>query len=98
MTPEERISRALRALYEAQEHVQPEDSSLNVEFTTQIERLRSRLEQIAGAAALREFDERRLLPASVSETPGPNEQLARELLLDPVDSCANGGGADIKDN
>ena len=38
---------------------EPADSKLSVEFRTQIERLRSKLEQIAGPAALAAFDEQR---------------------------------------
>ena len=57
-----RIKHALIALYQAHEHLppdEPEDSKLNVEFRTQIERLRTKLQQIAGADALRAFDEER---------------------------------------
>jgi hypothetical protein len=45
-----------------QEHLppdEPEDSKLKVEFRTQIERLRSKLQQIAGVDALNRFDEQR---------------------------------------
>ena len=47
------------ALYLAQEEVPPdeqEDSKISMELRTQIKRLRSKLEQIAGAAALAKFD------------------------------------------
>ena len=57
-----RIKHALIALYEAQEHLPPDepaDSKLVVEFRTQIERLRSKLQQIAGVDALHRFDEQR---------------------------------------
>ena len=54
-----RIKHALIALYQAEEHLppeDPEDSKLKVEFKTQIERLRSKLELIAGKDALAQFD------------------------------------------
>jgi hypothetical protein len=57
-----RIKHALTALYEAETHLpadEPDDSQLKTEFRTQIERLRGKLEQIAGAAALEKFDEDR---------------------------------------
>jgi hypothetical protein len=57
-----RIKHALIALYQAEEHLppdEPEDSKLKVEFRAQIERLRGKLQQIAGADALKEFDEQR---------------------------------------
>jgi len=58
-----RIKHALIALYQAQEHLPPDepvDSKLSVEFRTQIDRLRSKLQQIAGADVLNQFDEQRL--------------------------------------
>ena len=57
-----RIKHALVALYQAQEHLppdEPEDSKLKIEFRTQIERLRGKLQQISGAEALSQFDEQR---------------------------------------
>jgi len=57
-----RIKHALIALYGAQEHLppdEPEDSKLKLEFRAQITRLRSKLQQIAGEAALAEFDANR---------------------------------------
>ena len=57
-----RIKHALIALYQAEEHLppdEPEDSKLKIEFRTQIERLRSKLQQIAGVDALNQFDEQR---------------------------------------
>jgi hypothetical protein len=57
-----RIKHALVALYQAEEHLppdEPEDSKLKIEFRTQIERLRGKLQQIAGAEALKQFDEQR---------------------------------------
>ena len=56
-----RIKHALVALYQAREHLppdEPEDSKLSVEFRTQIERMRAKLAQIAGQGALKAFDER----------------------------------------
>ena len=92
-----RIKHALIALYDAEEHLppdEPDDSRLKIEFRTQIERLRSKLQQIAGPAVLRQFDADRkdripIAPVSGSNTyatlPGrmTNEQLAHELLYDP---------------
>ena len=93
-----RIKHALVALYEAEGHLPPDespDSQLRVEFRTQIERLREKLSQIAGPAALAAFDElrsqfqpcRSVKPSSsgVATISGcmTNEQLAHELLLDP---------------
>ena len=57
-----RIKHALIALYQAEEHLppdEPEDSKLKIEFRTQIERLRNKLLQIAGADAVKLFDEQR---------------------------------------
>jgi len=57
-----RIKHALIALYQAEEHLppdEPEDSKLKTEFRTQIERLRSKLQQIAGVDTLNRFDEER---------------------------------------
>jgi len=55
-----RIKHALVALGQAQRHLppsEPETSRLKIEFRTQIERLRNKLRQIAGPAALAQFDE-----------------------------------------
>ena len=57
-----RIKHALVALYQAEVHLPPDepaDSKLKVEFRTQIERLRGKLQQIGGAEALAQFDEQR---------------------------------------
>ena len=57
-----RIKHALLALYQAQEHLPPvesEESNLRAEFSAQIDRLRSKFRQIAGADALAAFDEQR---------------------------------------
>jgi hypothetical protein len=57
-----RIKHALIALYQAEDNLpadEPEDSKLKIEFRTQIERLRSKLQQIAGPDALRVFDQER---------------------------------------
>ena len=61
-----RIKHALIALYAAQQQLpfdEPEDSKLKVEFRVQIERLRSKLSQIAGPAALAQFDADRMTGA-----------------------------------
>ena len=57
-----RIKHALIALYQAEEHLppdEPEDSKLKIEFRTQIDRLRTKLQQIAGRDELAAFDELR---------------------------------------
>jgi hypothetical protein len=69
-----RIKHALVALYQAEEHLpadEPEDSKLKIEFRTQIDRLRSKLQQIAGADALQKFDEERLSGALTGACPPP---------------------------
>lgn len=110
-----RIKHALIALYQAQEHLPPEepdDSKLKIEFRTQIERLRSKLQQIAGVDAVAQFDEQRgtgNVQAIVGEgtntgagayasLPGrmTNEQLAHELLLDPVFQLDDTGGCCVE--
>ena len=93
-----RICHALTALEEAQLQLpenEPSDSRLSVEFCTQIERLRSKLQQIAGADKLQEYDDsRRAARAAGEQNKGlvrggvglkdkvSNEQLAHELMLD----------------
>ena len=111
-----RIKHALIALYQAEQHLppnEPEDSRLKVEFRTQIERLRAKLTQIAGADALIEFD--RLRPdlngggrggggeagtGAYAALPGrmTNEQLAYELLLDPTFQLNENGSTDTNEN
>ena len=57
-----RIRHALVALYQAQERLppdEPDDSKLSIEFRTQIERLRTKLRQIAGEDALSQLDGQR---------------------------------------
>ena len=69
-----RIKHALIALYQAEGHLpsdEPDDSKLKIEFRTQIERLRNKLLQIAGAEVLAKFDEDRLASA-VSDAPDGN--------------------------
>ena len=88
-----RIKHALIALYASEGQLPLDaDSAIRIEFHAQIERLRSKLEQIAGAEALQAFDEQRRdhsVPAPTHSahqtTPHwrlTNEQLAHELLLD----------------
>lgn len=109
-----RIKHALVALYQAQGQLpedEPDDSKLKVEFFTQIARLRSKLQQIAGANAVSEFDEQRgagnvrVAIAGVSTGAGAyaslpgrmtNEQLAHELLLDPVFQLDDSGGDSVE--
>jgi hypothetical protein len=70
-----RIKHALTALYEAEHHLpadEPDDSQLKTEFRTQIERLRTKLVQIAGAAALEKFDEDRTAMGLLHGGPPPN--------------------------
>ena len=57
-----RVRHALIALYQAEEHLppnEPDDSSLRASFRAQIERLRGKLRHVAGADAVRAFDEQR---------------------------------------
>ena len=118
-----RIRHALIALYQAEALLppdEPHDSALKREFVTQIERLRSKLQQLTGPDGLRQFDIDRATPAgrvaltmsdpSTAASVGPyattattmvpdarttNEQLAHELLLNPLfqleHSDAHGG-------
>ncbi len=107
-----RIKHALIALYQAEGHLppdEPEDSKLKVEFRTQIDRLRGKLLQIAGQAALDKLDADRLVGAPDTTTtssggayaalPGrmTNEQLTHELLLDPTFQLDDTGGCNIGD-
>ncbi len=58
-----RIRHALIALYQAELQLpsdEPADSPLKREFCIQVERLRSKLQQIAGVEALRQFDRDRI--------------------------------------
>jgi hypothetical protein len=95
-----RIKHALRALLDAKKQLpadEPMDSQLNTEFRTQITRLRGKLQQIAGAAVLADFDRENGLAAAAHidslaaqgraaalSDRMTNEQLAHELLLDPA--------------
>ncbi len=77
-----RIKHALIALYQAETHLppeEPEDSKLKIEFRTQIERLRCKLQQIAGIEALTQFDEMR--SRGVTAFPGPSGACGQQ------DSC-----------
>ena len=102
-----RIRHALIALYQAQAHLPADEavnSQLSVELRTQIERLRGKLVQIAGQAALDSFDaERHDAPTPALGDGGEasmlhlstrltNEQLAHELLLDPAFQLDETGG------
>jgi hypothetical protein len=104
-----RIKHALVALYQAEEHLPPDepaDSKLKVEFREQISRLRGKLQQISGQEALDKFDTERSawekpLPNTLIEAGGAyaalpgrmtNEQLAHELLIDPVFQLDEAGG------
>ncbi len=106
-----RIKHALIALYNAQQHLppdEPEDSKLKVEFRTQIERLRAKLQQIAGADALAEFDANHTVHSacaggcnalsSYATMSGrmTNEQLAHELLLYPAFQLDESGGSEVE--
>jgi hypothetical protein len=86
----QRIRHALTALYDALAAVPPADA-LTEELNSQIERLRTKLQQIAGHQALADFDTARQQPAQQLvmapyriPTRLTNEQLAHELLLDPT--------------
>ncbi len=106
-----RIKHALIALYSAEQHLppdEPKDSKLAVEFRTQIERLRAKLQQIAGADALAQFDANRAASVvvrtggdafpSYAMLPGrmTNEQLAHELLLAPAFQLDESGGSEVE--
>jgi hypothetical protein len=103
-----RIKHALIALYQAEQQLppdEPEDSKLRIEFRVQTERLRSKLQQIAGVGALAEFDQNcksGVLKSPIGESCGPcayaalpgrmsNEQLAHELLMDPMFQLSDTG-------
>jgi hypothetical protein len=102
-----RIKHALIALYGAEQHLppdEPEDSKLKIEFRTQIERLRSKLSQIAGPDALAQFDSERVdggprigggggKASAYAAIPGrlTNEQLAHELLFDQTFQLSDNG-------
>jgi hypothetical protein len=103
-----RIKHALIALYNAEQqlpHDEPDDSKLKIEFRTQIERLRGKLAQIAGAQELARFDADRIIPIHRGGGGGgggayaalagrmTNEQLAHELLLDPAFQLDDAGTA-----
>ena len=67
-----RIKHALNALFDAEEHLppdEPEDSKLKIEFREQITRLRSKLQQIAGQEALDKYDEDRLIRTPYAASP-----------------------------
>lgn len=112
-----RIKHALVALYQAETHVppdEPKDSKLRVEFRQQIERLRSKLSQIAGPLELTKFDAARATGdfsvvvtgsgnacnSAYSAVPGrmTNEQLAHELLLDPAFQLDDSGGSLVENS
>ena len=106
-----RIKHALVALFEARGHLPPDepaDGRLMVEFNTQIERLKSKLVQIAGQAALTEF----MMTATIVHAHGDgnhhgsayaelpsavtNEALAHELLCDPAFRLDDSGGSGLE--
>jgi hypothetical protein len=73
----------------------PADSTLKLEFSTQIELLRSMLQQIAGADALTAAAREGGSGGAYAALPGrmANEQLAHELLLDPTFQLDESRGA-----
>jgi hypothetical protein len=92
-----RIKHALTALYLSRDRLpedEPKTSKISLEFDTQIKRLQDKLVQISGQKTLDDFIEKiskqRKLVAKgdygISSQPMhlTNEQLAHELLLDPV--------------
>ena len=104
-------------LYQAQQTIppdEPDDSRLKIEFSTQIVRLRSKLQQIAGADAVCEFDQHRaermgIAPVVVSVAGVnaaqllrgavmTNEQLAHELLFDLRFQLDESGGGGSVEN
>ena len=103
-----RIKHALVAMYQGMSHLPADeapDSKLNTEFKTQIRRLRTKLVQIAGEEALAEFERENpnckavdgeiVVSAKTSTLPSKmtNEQLAHELLLDPMFQLREDGTA-----
>lgn len=110
-----RIKHALIALYQAEEYLppnEPEDSKTRVEIRAQIERLRGKMQQIAGVDALNKFDEQRKVGlvsgprtgvsgssgSAYAALPGrmTNEQLAHELLLNPTFQLDESGGCGVE--
>ena len=87
-----RVRHALLALYNAERRLSPDlptDSDMRVNFKTHINRLRAKLEELAGAEALRDFDTKRP-PTTVPQlpiTPLPvqisDDALTHEILVDP---------------
>jgi hypothetical protein len=102
-----RIKHALIALYQAEGHLPPDEpgnSKLRAEFRTQITRLRSKLQQIAGDGELTKFDAdfsantvvstggcRGLAAYTASPGRMTNEQLAHELLFDNTFQLGDAG-------
>ena len=109
-----RIKHALIALFQARQHLPPDepaDSKLLVEFDTQIDRLKSKLAQIAGQQVLTEFmaqcDSGRCWPVGDRATHGSgayaalpgrmtNEALAHELLCDLRFQLDESGGCSVE--
>ena len=92
----QRIKRSLTTLYNVNGHLSHKtESNLRIEFKTQIDRLRGKLEQIAGKDCLDEFDRLRSAQVAVqhveiedsyetNQTHFTNEELIHELLIDPA--------------
>jgi hypothetical protein len=85
-----RIKHALLSMSVALDYLPPGDSRLKADMCAQIARLRTQLEGLAGVDALRVLDEGRQAHWShrkdraVEARRMRNEQLAHELLLDPM--------------
>ena len=86
-----RICDALHVLYRSLSHLpadEPENSNLRVTFSTQIERLRSKLKQVGGEEMVAIFDRTRELGAVEAPVrrelfPLSHEQIVHEMLLNP---------------
>ena len=86
-----RFRHALIALYGALETVPEEQVGLRIELDAQIERLRTKLQQIAGVEELNDFDAYRAASGPFEPSTRvvarnhrfTNEQLAHELFIDP---------------
>ena len=82
----DRLKDSLTALYDAIDHLpshEPENSLVRVQLRAQVERVREKLNHIAGTDTLVEFDNRRFSAMNTTTRVSP-EQLGHEVLLDPT--------------
>ena len=87
-----RVRHALLALYNAERQLSPDlpaGTGMRLDFNTHIERLRAKLEELAGSEALRDIDTRRPATTVVQRPMIPlpvqmsNDVLTHEILVDP---------------